>query len=272
MLKSMRRASRLGMLVALVGAAAVIATAADASLAAVRAPQSLLLVDSPTQIPSGPVPDQQSPAQPTQPGLQTVVLDPAHGGTDEGAHGAGGILEKDVVLTLAQVVRARLRNDGWKVVMTRTGDQTLSFEQRAAIANAQPNAVFISLDVGSSGPVGSTYVYYYDFGQIIENQPETTARGLVDWDRAQLDWEPLSKRLAQLLQVELAARLRGSPELPTGAPVYQLREVAEPAIAIEIGNVNAASATELDAFGKPLAAAISGALQAFRMVYQTKAP
>ena len=260
------------MLIALAGAAAVIALTADASLASVQAPRSWQFVDSSAQVPSGSPPAQQPPTQPKQPDLQTVVLDPAHGGTDEGAHGAGGTIEKDVVLALAQMVRTRLQSDGWKVVMTRTADQTLSFEQRAAIANAQPNAVFISLDVGSSGSVGSAYVYYYDFGQIIDNQPETNARGLVEWDRAQLDWEPLSKRLAQLLQVELAARLRGSPELPTGAPVYQLREVAEPAIAVEIENVNAASASELDAFGKPLAAAISGALQAFRLVYQTTAP
>jgi N-acetylmuramoyl-L-alanine amidase len=199
-------------------------------------------------------------------------LDPAHGGTDEGAHGAGGIVEKDIVLVLAQDVQGQLQQAGWNVVMTRTSDQTLSFEQRAAIANAQPNAVFISLHVGSSRPVGSAYVYYYDFGQIIENQPETAVKGLVDWDHAQLDWQGLSQRFAQLLQVELAARFRGSPELPTGAPVYQLREIAEPAIAVEIENVNAGSATDLEAMGTPLARAISSALQAFRVVYATKAP
>lgn len=269
MLKCMRKGSRVAMVAAVAITAATIAMAADASLAAVPASRPRQAAVAPAQTDSGSPLPQQSPAQP---GLQTVVLDAAHGGTDEGAHGAGGILEKDVVLALAQTVQARLQKDGWKVVETRTGDQTVSFAQRAAIANAQPNAVFISLDVGSSGSAGSAYVYYYDFSQVIENHPETTVSGLVDWDRAQLDWEPLSRRLAQLLQVELAGRLRGSPELPTGAPVYQLREVAEPAIAVEIENVNAASEAKLDALGKPLAASISEALQAFRVVYRTKAP
>ncbi|HVB98072.1 MAG TPA: N-acetylmuramoyl-L-alanine amidase [Candidatus Dormibacteraeota bacterium] len=204
--------------------------------------------------------------------LQTVVLDPAHGGTDEGAHGAGGILEKDVVLTLAQAVQARLEQMGLRVVMTRNTDTTLSFEQRAAIANAQPDAVFITLHVGSSGPVGSANTYYYNFGQIIENQSGAATAGLVDWNRAQIGWQGLSQRLAQLLQVEFSERLRSSPELPTGAAVYQLREIDEPAVAIEIENINAPSVETLNQLGTPLAQAISRAVAAFRVVYQTGAP
>ncbi len=211
---------------------------------------------------------QQPAAQSTPRTLQTVVLDPAHGGTDEGAHGSGGIVEKDVVLTLARIVQARIEKIGLRVVMTREADQTLSFEQRAAIANAQPNAIFITLHVGSSGPVGSAYAYYYDFSRIIEDQPGAAASGLVDWDRAQLSWQPLSERLAQLLQVELSERLQGSPELPSAAAVYQLREIDEPAVAVEVENVNAPSAQVLDQLETPLAKAITRAVAAFRLVYQ----
>lgn len=267
----MRKAARLAIGVALAAAVAAFASAANGAFRAAPKQTADRAMNVPAPPASEPATSQPAPAQTPQPGLQTVVLDPAHGGTDEGAHGASGIDEKDVVLALAQVVQSQLKNAGWNVVMTRTGDQTLSFEQRAAIANAQPHAVFISLHVGSSGVVGSAYVYYYDFGQIIENQAETSVRGLVDWDRGQSDWEPLSRRLAQLLQVELAARFRGSPELPMGAPVFQLREIADPAIAVEIENVNAPNAADLEALGTPLAQAISSALQAFRVVYQTKA-
>lgn len=195
------------------------------------------------------------------------MLDPAHGGTDEGAHGAGGIVEKDVTLGMAQVVAARLRNDGLRVLMTRTGDQTVSFEQRAAIANAQTGAIFLSLDVGSSGKVGTAYAYYYDFSQIAPSISSGARHGLVSWDLAQQPWQSYSLRLAQLLQVELAARFRGSPELPVGAPVYQLREINGPAAAIEIENVNAPSAKALEALAKPLAQAISRAIESFRTIY-----
>jgi N-acetylmuramoyl-L-alanine amidase len=266
MLKTVRKAMRFAVLLALAAATAAVASAGKYAQQAGPPQQPAQSGSAPGQPPSG-----SPPAQSGQRILQTIVLDPAHGGTDEGTHGSGGIVEKDVVLTLAQAVQTRLARDGWRVVMTRQGDQTFSFEQRAAIANAQPDAIFISLHVGSSGPQGSANVYYYDFNQVIENQPETAGGGLVSWNRAQSGWQTLSQRLAELLQVELSERLQGTGELPAGAPVYQLREIAEPAVAIEVENINAPSAPALDALGTPLAEAISRAIQAFRMVYQAGA-
>lgn len=272
MLKIVRKAIWLAILLVLAAAVTTFAGGGEQAHERELAAEPSNPQPSSGNLPSGAAPGPAA-GQSRQRILQTVVLDPAHGGTDEGAHGAGGIVEKKVVLALAKVVQARLEQDGLRVVMTRQDDQTLSFEQRAAIANAQNNAIFISLHVGSSGQVGSANVYYYDFNQVMEAQPEAPAAGgWVYWDRAQLRWTALSQRLAQLLQVEIAERLRGSPELPTGAPVYQLREIAEPAVAIEIENVNAPSAAMLDALGTPLAEAISRAIQAFRIVYQRKTP
>ncbi len=202
--------------------------------------------------------------------LNTVVLDPAHGGTDEGAHGANGIIEKDVTLALAQVVQTRLLLTGLNVVMTRQTDKTLSFAQRAAIANAQPNAVFLTLNVGSTGQVGTAYAYYYDFSRETDISPPSVAGGMLSWGLAQRPWQRYSKRLAQLLQVEFSARLVGSPELPAPAEVYQLRSINEPAVAIELENVNASSASTLTALAQPLATSISHAIQAFRTVYQAE--
>jgi N-acetylmuramoyl-L-alanine amidase len=214
----------------------------------------------------------QQPAPATQPAgrtLATVVLDPAQGGTDVGAHGKNGILEKNVTLALAQIVRTRLLLDGLNVVMTRNSDKTMSFAERAAIANAQPNAIFISLDVGSSGQVGSAYAYYYDFGHVAFAAPPV-AGGMLSWDLAQRPWEKYSRRLAQLLQVEFAVHFKESPELPIGAPVYQLKAINEPAVAIEIENVNAASQATLTTLGVPLATSISRAVQSFRAVFQAE--
>lgn len=154
--------------------------------------------------------------------------------------------------------------------MTRTGDQTLSFEDRAAIANAQSSAIFLTLHVGSSGPVGSAYAYYYDFREISPMTSPAATHGLVSWDLAQQPWQNYSRRLAQLVQVELAARFRGSPELPTGAAVYQLRGINEPAVAVEIENVNAANPGAIKALGGSLATSISHAIRSFRTVYATE--
>jgi N-acetylmuramoyl-L-alanine amidase len=55
--------------------------------------------------------------------LQTVVLDPGHGGSDPGAIGVGGLREKDVTLRLALALRPKLEARGFSVVMTRNGDR-----------------------------------------------------------------------------------------------------------------------------------------------------
>src|SRR5260370_3393401 len=56
-------------------------------------------------------------AQPN--GLNIVVLDPAHGGTDPGARGTGGIRESEIVLDFAIQVRRPLSFPGFQVVQTR---------------------------------------------------------------------------------------------------------------------------------------------------------
>jgi len=60
-----------------------------------------------------------SAPQQLRPGLSIVVLDPAHGGTDSGARGTGGIRESEVVLEFATQVRRALELQGFQVVQTR---------------------------------------------------------------------------------------------------------------------------------------------------------
>src|SRR5256885_1998053 len=64
---------------------------------------------------------QQATAPPPTSGLNIVVLDPAHGGTDFGARGTGGIHESDIVLEFAAQVRAALESHGFQVIQTRRG-------------------------------------------------------------------------------------------------------------------------------------------------------
>jgi N-acetylmuramoyl-L-alanine amidase len=97
-----------------------------------------------------PAPPQEAPA-PAKPlpfelrPVHTVVLDPGHGGRDPGAIGVGGLAEKDVTLRLARELRKRLRERGFRVVMTRDEDRTLDLEERTAIAEGAGGDVFVSL-------------------------------------------------------------------------------------------------------------------------------
>lgn len=64
----------------------------------------------------------------------TVCLDAGHGGEDTGAEGEAGSYEKDEVMKLSYLVKSYLEAVGVNVVMTRTGDETVSLEQRRNIA------------------------------------------------------------------------------------------------------------------------------------------
>ena len=88
-----------------------------------------------------------------------VVLDPAHGGTDLGARGTGGIQESEITMEFAAEVRRALEQQGLQVVLTRQGNDNPSFDDRSAIANAQRGAVFITLHIASTDLPGTVRVY-----------------------------------------------------------------------------------------------------------------
>lgn len=73
-----------------------------------------------------------------------IVIDPGHGGSDNGARWYG-VAEKTLNLDVAKRVEAILRKRGFLVKMTRTSDSFVSLERRAAIANAYSKSVFISI-------------------------------------------------------------------------------------------------------------------------------
>lgn len=232
---------------------------------------------------------QQPPAQPPQtlPTLHTVVIDAGHGGEDTGARGPTGLAEKDIVLEFAQAVASSLRSQGFEVVMTRTGDTDPSLDDRATIANAQPNAIFISLHVGSSGAVGTVRTYTYLFpatpqpalaavpsaspsAATAAAAPQSTATpapaGFLLWSEAQKPYVAQSVKLGDLVQVELAQKFKGSPEISSSVPVAVLRSVAAPAVAVEVSSV-AADQQKLESLTADLASSIARAVAAYKTIY-----
>src|SRR5579885_291262 len=248
--------------------------------------------------PSAQIASQSSAETPTI----TVVLDPAHGGADFGARGPTGLAESDVVLDFARAARIALEAERLRVLLTREGNQDPSFDNRSALVNGLHNAIFISLHVSSTGPVGTGRTYYYVFPSdptqalpsLSSLNPSATAGAsasgllpqmsaaqsvqlqapshpaLVQWDRAQRSSAEFSRQLATLVQNELAPRLKGSPPMPIPAPVRQLRSVAAPAIAIEVSSIEVADSKRLEQMAQPLADAISKAVAEFH--YPANAP
>ena len=78
-----------------------------------------------------------------------VVLDPGHGGSNLGAQGPG-MHEKQLTLEIANLVAAHLRDHGIDVVLTRTGDRTLTLRQRTEVADQLAADLFVSIHANAS--------------------------------------------------------------------------------------------------------------------------
>jgi len=75
-----------------------------------------------------------------------VVVDPGHGGKDPGAVGAKGEREKDVVLSIAQMLAKRLKKEkGFDVKLVRNDDFFVPLRKRVAIARQHKADIFISV-------------------------------------------------------------------------------------------------------------------------------
>jgi N-acetylmuramoyl-L-alanine amidase len=238
------------------------------SMSAARALRSSKQTATP-QAPPPPSTSAQTPPAATPGGASAqrqtpsiVVLDPAHGGTDLGARGTGGVRESEIVLLFAAQVRTSLESMGFQVMQTRQGNENPSFDDRSAIANSQRGAVFVSLHIASTGLPGTVHVY------VMSDLPGASdANGLIPWDRAQAPFVPLSRRFGDMVQGFLAQRFKGSPNTAQGAAVRQLRTTAAPAIAVEISRISVEDRNELDRMVPGVADAIARGASAFRPLY-----
>src|ERR1700738_4963827 len=217
---------------------------------------------APPASPTAPGATAQTPATVARAGVNIVVLDPAHGGTDLGARGTGGIHESDIVLEFAAQVRTALESQGFQVVQTRQGNANPSFDDRSAMANAQRGSIFVTLHIASTGVPGTARVYVMN-----DLAPASDATGLIPWDRAQGPFVSLSRKLGDQVQALLAQRFKGSPAAAQTASVRQLRTTAAPAIAVEVSSVTVEDRAQLDHIAPGGGDAIARGAAAFRPSY-----
>jgi N-acetylmuramoyl-L-alanine amidase len=214
--------------------------------------------------------------------IQTVVLDPGHGGSDPGAIGVGGIREKDVTLALARSLAPRLEARGFRVVMTRTGDRHLELEERSALAEASRGDLFVSLHANAAPrrSVRGVETYYLDENHerhslTVAARENGVPRGEVDALQRTLaklrvsEVSPLSRRLAQIIQRQIVRGMpRAYPSVPDlGAkkgPFYVLFLSTMPAVLVEAGFLSnrteaqlLAKSDYLDALAEQIAAALA---------------
>ena len=98
---------------------------------------------------------------------RTIVIDPGHGGRDNGTTGVRGTLEKTLTLKTAQLLYDKLRASGTNVILTRNNDSYISLGSRVSSAHYHNADAFISLHYDSINDrtVRGMTTYYYNSKQ-----------------------------------------------------------------------------------------------------------
>jgi N-acetylmuramoyl-L-alanine amidase len=128
-----------------------------------------------------------------------IVLDPGHGGHDQGTIGPKGLYEKDLVLSLAQELQRLLQEElGAEVILTRNDDTYIPLEERTAIANQHRADLFISIHANSSSiqSISGIETYYLDFAKT-NAERDIAAKENASSSKTIGDLEDLIKKIAK---------------------------------------------------------------------------
>jgi N-acetylmuramoyl-L-alanine amidase len=167
------------------------------------------------------------------PVLPTVILDPGHGGNDEGCKGHG-LLEKDVTLDTALRVEQMMRTFNFPTVLTRREDRYVSLPERAAIANAIDDAIFVSIHFNQAREGNGVETYYAD--QKLPAEFAWTWVGLFATPPSQLS--DSGETLAGYIQTSLVQKLDASNRGIKSRGLYVVRHVRFPAVLVEGGFIS----------------------------------
>ena len=190
-----------------------------------------------------------------------VVIDPGHGGIDNGTKAASGELEKTIVLEFSLLLRDKIEKTGkYRVVMTRTDDTFVALGDRVQFARSRQAALFISIHAdalrrGEGDAQGATVYTLSErpsdavaarlaeaenqadaiAGLDLSSEPKDVAGILIDLARRET--KTFSQQFAQAVVKELkkSARLHQHPLKSAGFVVLKAPDV--PSVLVELGYV-----------------------------------
>lgn len=190
-----------------------------------------------------------------------VVIDPGHGGLDNGTQ-AGGTNEKELVLGFGLALRDRLEKSGkYRVVMTRTDDTFIPLTDRVKVARTQAAALFVSIHADAlprrEGDAQGATIYTLsdkasdaEAERLAETENKADAIGGVNLteeptevadiliELAQRETRTFSNRFARLLMGEMktTVRMHKHPLKSAGFKVLKAPDV--PSVLVELGYVS----------------------------------
>jgi N-acetylmuramoyl-L-alanine amidase len=191
-----------------------------------------------------------------------VVIDPGHGGVDNGTVAASGENEKDIVLEFAKALRERVEKSGkFRVVMTRDDDTFIQLADRVKIARNETAALFVSIHADAlpkaEGDAQGATIYTLSdkasdaeaeklaesenkadaiAGINLTEEPADVADILIDL--TQRETRTFSSRFAKTLASEMkaVARMHKHPLKSAGFRVLKAHDV--PSVLVELGYVS----------------------------------
>ena len=187
--------------------------------------------------------------------VRVVAIDPGHGGDDHGSQGSDGALEKDITLSVARRLRSVLEGRlGMRVISTRTQDQTVELDERAAIANNNGADLFISLHVNASARQSATgaevfYLSIDEYGTEARELAQREGQRIpivgggsreiepILWEMAQVRYVDQSARAAEIVAEELQRQVSMGPRAVQQAPFRVLVGANMPAVLVELGSL-----------------------------------
>ena len=189
-----------------------------------------------------------------------VVIDPGHGGLDNGTQSKGES-EKNLVLSFALALRDRIEKSGkYRVVMTRTDDTFVPLDDRVRVARSQSAALFVSIHADAlprrEGDAQGATIYTLsdkasdaEAERLAEAENKADAIGGVSLteepvvadiliDLAQRETRTFSNRFARTLMGEMKSTVRMHKHPLKSAGFRVLKAPDVPSVLVELGYVS----------------------------------
>jgi len=190
-----------------------------------------------------------------------VVIDPGHGGIDNGTRAPSGEMEKTIVLEFCLMLRDKLEKTGkYRVVMTRTDDTFIALGDRVQLARSRQASLFISIHADAlrrvEGDAQGATVYTLSerpsdaraaqlaeaenqadaiAGLDLSSEPKDVAGILIDLARRET--KTFSLQFAQGVVTELKAATRLHQHPLKSAAFVVLKAPDVPSVLVELGYV-----------------------------------
>ncbi|MCX7956909.1 MAG: N-acetylmuramoyl-L-alanine amidase [Endomicrobia bacterium] len=189
----------------------------------------------------------------------TIVIDPGHGGEDPGAVGKYGTKEKDINLAVALLLKEKLENDGFNILLTRDKDIFIPLVKRTKFANDNKADLFISIHCNASEkPSGTDKGFEVYFLSETATDPDAVATEKLEneviryekqteeltklqkllWSMIVNEFINESSKLCSLISNDVISRTKQNFRGVKQAGFYVLRGAQMPAVLVEIGFIS----------------------------------